>query len=179
MRNVVAVALAAVALALLVAGCGGDGGSSADGATAAPCPAAWLPGWQKIADEAGADVDCPGWMPSPLDAEIGGAYRNTTAVEDDGSYLVSFLYVEREVGGVADEVHVNFRGYPGSTAIPTCEDTRTDAGVTTRVELPCFSDPRGTKEVGERRSPSTRSTRASTSGTCCTPGSTRAASTRG
>lgn len=149
MRNVVAVALAAVALALLAAGCGGSGGSSADDeAAAAPCPAAWAAGWQKIADEAGADVFCPRWMPSPLDAEIGGAYRNETTVEDDGSYLVSFLYVEREAGGVADEVHVNFRGYPGSTAIPTCEDARTDAGVTTRVDVPCFSDPRGTKEVG-------------------------------
>ena len=43
---------------------------------------------------------------------------------------------------------MNFRGYPGSTTIPTCEDTRTDHGKVTRVRIPCFSDPRGTKKLG-------------------------------
>lgn len=148
MRKVVAAGLAAVAVA--VAGCGGSDDTVAETTAALPCPAAWAAGWQQLADEAGADVFCPRWMPSPLDGEIGGAYKNTTDVSVDGSYLVSFLYVEREAGGVADEVHVNFRGYPGSTAIPACEDARTDDGVTTRVEIPCFSDERGTKQIGGR-----------------------------
>jgi hypothetical protein len=146
MRKVVAAGLAAVAVA--VAGCGGSDDTVAEMAASLPCPAAWAAGWQKLANDVAADVYCPRWMPSPLDGEIGGAYRNTTAVSPDRSYLVSFLFVEREAGGVADEVHVNFRGYPGSTAIPTCEDTRTDGETTTRVEIPCFSDERGTKAIG-------------------------------
>lgn len=145
MRMPVAAALVAVAVALL-AGCGGSERAD-DAAPTGSCPAAWAAGWQRVADELGSDVYCPRWMPSPLDAEIGGRYRNVTEVSDD-AYLVSFLYVERESGGVADEVHVNFRGYPGSTDVPACEDTRTDGDTTTRVEVPCFSDPRGTKEVG-------------------------------
>jgi hypothetical protein len=150
---VVSLALvAAVALVLLAVGCGGGGGGGTEqqvsSSSAARCPAAAAVGWQRLADQVDADVYCPRWMPTPLDAVIGGRYRNTRAVSSDRSWLVSFLFVEREAGGVSDEVHVNFRGYPESTEVPTCQDTRTDGGRTTRVDLPCFSDPRGTKEVG-------------------------------
>jgi hypothetical protein len=57
---------------------------------------------------------------------------------------VSFLWHE-----AGNDVHVNFRGYPGSTRIPTCEDTQTVGGVTHRRKIPCFSDRRGTKRVGK------------------------------
>jgi hypothetical protein len=148
----IAVALALAAVSLVVAGCGARGQqprvpAAATGAAAA-CPKPWRAGWQRIANRAGVTVYCPTWMPSPLDALIGGTYANTTAVSADRSYLVSFLSVEREAGGVGSEVHVNFRGYPGSTRIPVCEDTRTDGARVTRVRIPCFSDPRGTKAIG-------------------------------
>jgi hypothetical protein len=150
----IAAAVVLVVVAIVAGGCGsGEPEQSAPGAppNVRACPAAWLSGWQRIADEIQASVYCPTWMPPPLDGEVGGTYRNTTAVDADRSYLVSFLHVEREAGGIGGEVHVNFRGYPATTEIPTCEDTRTDAGKVTRVAVPCFSDPRGTKEIaGER-----------------------------
>ncbi|MBM3677275.1 MAG: hypothetical protein FJW96_05235 [Actinobacteria bacterium] len=153
MRNAVAAALGAALLAVTAAGCGGDSSSSsrtgtAATAPAAECPKAWRGDWQQIANRIQASVYCPSWMPPPLDGAIEGEYSNVSGVSDDRSYLVSFLFLDREAGGVAGEIHVNFRGYPGSTEIPTCEDTRTDRGKTTRVEIPCFSDPRGIKEVG-------------------------------
>ncbi len=134
-------------LILLAAGCGGGGDSERVAAPTRSCPAGWAAGWQKLANDVGTTVYCPTWMPSPLDGAIDGAFRNTSSVGPDRSYLVSLLYVDREAGGVNAEVHVNFRGYPGSTDIPTCEDTRTDDGKVTRVDIPCFSDPRGTKDL--------------------------------
>ena len=44
--------------------------------------------------------------------------------------------------GVTGEVHVNFRGYPGRTAIPICEDTQTVNGKTVHPKMPCFADPK-------------------------------------
>ena len=49
---------------------------------------------------------------------------------------MSFLWHESDGSG---EAHVNFRGYPGRTAIPRCLQ-RTGAK---RVKAPCFSDPHG------------------------------------
>jgi hypothetical protein len=72
-------------------------------------------------------------MPDPLDARIGGRYGNGESVSRDRSYLISFIW--REPG--SGEVHVNLRGYPGRTRIPTCSDLDTDKPV------PCFSDPKG------------------------------------
>jgi hypothetical protein len=97
------------------------------------CPAAWHAGWQALADDVRAPVYCPTWMPSPLDARIGGTYANGRSLSADHSYLVSFVWVEPGSG----EVHVNFRGYPGRTRIPICSDLDTDKPV------PCFSDPAG------------------------------------
>ena len=56
-------------------------------------------------------------MPNPLDAKIGGQYIDINSVDKDKSYLISFL--EHGDAGSGD-VHVNFRGYPGHTAIPRC-----------------------------------------------------------
>jgi hypothetical protein len=132
--------LALVVLALSVSGCGGGGAEAKQGdpATAnsepsSTCPAEWKAGWQKLADRIGAPVYCPSWFPAPLTGELEGEWHSTDSVKRDRSYLMGFIWFERGVG----EVHVNLRGYPGSTAIPDC------AG------RPCFSDPRGKTTVGE------------------------------
>jgi hypothetical protein len=120
------------ALALVAVGCSGDE-SVEPQAAARPeepaCPAAWKPGWQRLADRVGIRVYCPSWMPSPIDAEIGGQWNSDgVAFGGDDSYLAGFLWHEAGSG----DVHVNFRGYPGRTAVP------------------CFSDPQGTREVGDK-----------------------------
>jgi hypothetical protein len=145
-----ALALAALGAAFLVSGCGGNEAAPVQ-ASARTCPSTWLAGWQKLANQIKAPVYCPSWMPSPLDARIGGRYANGRSVSKDRSYLVSFVSVDHDVGGVSGEVHVNFRAYPGHTAIPVCEDTITENGATRRVKIPCFSDRRWTKSIGGRR----------------------------
>jgi hypothetical protein len=139
------VALCAFALALAAVGCGGDGDDDATaGVASAPaCPTEWKPGWQRLANRIQAPVYCPSWMPNPLTGEIDGQWENGYAVRPDRSYLVSFLWHE-----AGNDVHVNFRGYPGSTKIPTCQDTQTVDGVTHRRRIPCFSDRQGTRRIG-------------------------------
>ncbi|HSS74017.1 MAG TPA: hypothetical protein VLK53_10650 [Gaiellaceae bacterium] len=142
------------AVALLLAGCGGSASvePSAKAVSAAPaCPSDWRPGWQGLANQIHTPVYCPSWMPSPLDARIGGTYANGRFVSPDRSYLVSFVSVEHDLGGVSGEVHVNFRAYPGKTAIPTCEDTITENGATRRTKIPCFDDRRWTRRFGPTR----------------------------
>ena len=140
------------ALALVAAGCSMDDDGVEESASAreqpAGCPAAWKPGWQRLANDVGMRVYCPSWMPSPIDAEIGGQWNSDgVVVNKDGSYLAGFLWHEAGSG----DVHVNFRGYPGRTAIPRCIDTQTSGGTTRRREVPCFSDPQGTRQVGDKR----------------------------
>ncbi len=130
-----------IALALAATGCslGGDGVEGTASARESPpaCPAAWKSGWQRLADRVGIRVYCPSWMPSPIDAEIGGQWSSGgAAVDKDKSYLAGFLWHEAGSG----DVHVNFRGYPGRTAMPRCRENRRS--------IPCFSDPRGTRKVG-------------------------------
>lgn len=112
---------------------------------AAACPAAWAPGWQKLADRIHAPVYCPSWMPSPLDAKIGGVFGDGYSVKGDRSYWVSFLSHDQ------GDVHVNFRGYPGRTKVPICHESRVEGGRTTRYTIPCFSQPHGTVRVGAIR----------------------------
>jgi hypothetical protein len=139
------VAVFVLALVLTGASCGGDDDEPATRAAAAPaCPADWKPGWQRLANRIQAPVFCPSWLPNPLTGEIGGPWESGYVVKRDRSYLVSFLWHE-----AGNDVHVNFRGYPGSTRIPTCEDTQTVGGVTHRRKIPCFSDRQGTKRVGK------------------------------
>ena len=89
-------------------------------------------------------VYCPTWMPSPLDAEIGGQWNSSgPSVGKDRSYLVGFLWHEASSG----DVHVNFRAYPGSTKIPRCSDTQRVDGKIRRRSIPCFSDARDTRVV--------------------------------
>jgi hypothetical protein len=130
------------ALAIVLAGCSGE--DKVESAVAAKeragCPNAVKPEWQRLANRVKAPVYCPSWMPSPLDAEIGGQWNSGGALVDkDRSYLVGFLWHEAGSG----DVHVNFRGYPGQTAVPRC--------IERRRPIPCFSDPRGTKRIGDKK----------------------------
>src|SRR4051812_1208381 len=103
--------LVAVAAALALTAAGGAGASA--GAAQKTCPANWAKGWQALANKVEAPVYCPTWMPNPLDAQMKGQYIDIYSIGNDRSYLVSFL----EHGDVGSgDVHVNFRGYPGSTA---------------------------------------------------------------
>jgi hypothetical protein len=83
-------------------------------------------------------------MPPEVDGKIDGRFKNGRWVDDDKSYLVSFLWLDQDAG-VSREVHVNFRGYPGRTAVPTCESTHSVKGTTVRKPIPCFSDPQPEK----------------------------------
>ncbi len=136
MRATIVAALAALALAALAPGASGGAPSG--------CPAAWAAGWQKLADKIEAPVYCPTWMPNPLDAKIGGQYQDIYSIGKDRSYLVSFL----EHGDLGSgDVHVNFRGYPGRTTIPTCQTIALEGTKTIRGVTNCFADPRGTQKA--------------------------------
>jgi hypothetical protein len=140
--------------ALALAGCGGSSAervsASAPAGTPA-CPKASAPGWKRLANEIHALVYCPAWMPHPLNAVIGGRYANGRSVDKDRSYLVSFVWLERAEGGIVGEVHVNFRGYPGRTALPVCDELLRVKGRLTHKAIPCFADARGTRRVGAIR----------------------------
>jgi hypothetical protein len=141
-----------IAALALVTGCGGDDSStsSADPAAAPSpptCPKASRVSWQKVANEIKAPVYCPSWFPQPLVGRFSGRFFNGRSVDPDRSYLVSWAWFEAS-GGAVQEVHVNLRGYPGKTRIPTCEDTLTVSGKTVYKEIPCFSDRKGRKRLG-------------------------------
>ena len=134
--------LALPLLVLVLAGCSGD--DKAEGSAAArarpACPAAYKAEWRRLANRVHVPVYCPSWMPSPLDADIGGQWNSDGPIVDkDRSYLVGFLWHEAGAG----DVHVNFRAYPGRTAVPRCKDGK--------QTVPCFSDARGTKRIGDRK----------------------------
>ncbi len=119
-------------------------GASSARAGAGTCPAAWAAGWQQLADKIQAPVYCPTWMPNPLDAQIGGEYQDIYSVDKDRSYLVSFL-AHGDLG--SGDVHVNFRGYPGRTTIPTCQTIALEGKKTIRGTTPCFADTAGTQKA--------------------------------
>jgi hypothetical protein len=134
--------LVMVFAAALVAAAGGSAAPARSSGTGAKtCPAAWRPGWQKLANQVGAPVYCPSWMPNPLDGNINGSWKNGYSVKRDGTYFVSFL--SHDLG----DIHVNFRGYPGRTTIPKCTTVQTEGGKTVRGSTPCFADPSGTYSV--------------------------------
>jgi hypothetical protein len=130
-----------VVLGGVLAGCSGeDKVQSRASATPAGCPTALKPEWQQLANRVGVPVYCPNWMPSPLDADIGGQWNSSgPIVNSDRSFLVGFLWHEANSG----DVHVNFRGFPGKTAMPRCLDGKRS--------IPCFSDPRGTRRIGDKK----------------------------
>jgi len=136
MRALIVAGLAASALVAFA--------PSGAAAAAGGCPAAWRSGWQTLANRIQAPVYCPTWMPNPLDAKIGGQYQDIYSVGKDRSYLVSFLEHGDEGSG---DVHVNFRGYPGRTKIPTCSTTIPQGSKTIRGKTPCFADAAGSERV--------------------------------
>jgi hypothetical protein len=147
------IALAALALAVPagLTACADDEPTPAAKASAPlACPASWKPGWQQLANRVKAPVYCPTWMPNPLDAKIGGQYIDIDSVAKDRSYLISFL--EHGDAGSGD-VHVNFRGYPGSTAIPRCKTVIPNGTKTIRGKTACFSG-----EAGVEAAPGIRAT---------------------
>ena len=132
-----------VVLAFAAVGCGRTSavGAPRSGERVAATPACThRAGWQRLADRIGADVYCPGWLPDPLVAQIGGRWNNIDSVGRDRSYLQSFVWQETQAGinGVGGELHVNLRGYPGRTVIPDCP-----TGAGRSDPKPCFGDPRG------------------------------------
>jgi hypothetical protein len=133
MRATIVAGVIVLALAALVP-------ASSARAAASTCPAAWKTGWQRLADAVQAPVYCPAWMPNPLDARIRGDWQDIYSIGKDRSYLVSFLY--HGEGGSGD-VHVNFRGYPGRTTIPTCKTILPSGKKTVRGTTPCFADSGG------------------------------------
>jgi len=139
--SLVAVAAAAALAVLFVPGAS---------ATGRRCPHQWAEGWQVLANKVQAPVYCPTWMPNPLDAKIGGQYIDINSVAKDKSYLISFL--EHGDAGSGD-VHVNFRGYPGSTAIPRCTTVIPNGTKTIRGKTACFSG-----EAGVEAAPGIRAT---------------------
>jgi hypothetical protein len=136
MRATVVAVLAALTLAVPAV--------AAPARPALRCPAAWVVGWQRLANTIKAPVYCPTWMPNPLNAKIGGQYEDIYSIGKDRSYLVSFL----EQGDLGSGfVHVNFRGYPGRTTIPTCPTTVLEGAKTIHGKTPCFADPAGKEKA--------------------------------
>ena len=114
--------------------------------TKSTCPEAWRAGWQKIANRIKAPVYCPAWVPSPLTAEIGGRWSSGASAGKDRSYLAGFIWYEK-----GSEVHVNFRGYPGRTAIPKCRNDEQAGRKRVKTYIPCFADPQKPRTVGGYR----------------------------
>jgi hypothetical protein len=130
-------------LVLALAGCSGDDQVASDAAAKSRpgCPASFKPEWQRLANRVDVPVYCPSWMPSPLDADIGGQWNSDGPAVDrkDRSFLLGFLWHEAGAG----DIHVNFRAYPKRTAVPRCLDGKRS--------VPCFSDARGTKQIGDKK----------------------------
>lgn len=139
-----ATALAAV-LVLGATACGGGGKPPAASAATSPkpsCPASWTAGWQRLADRVGFVVYCPSWIPSPLDGHIGGRWNTGVQVGKDRSYLTGFIWFEH-----GDEIHVNLRGYPGRSSVPTCINEEQAGKKTVRTKVPCFAAPKWTHMI--------------------------------
>ncbi len=139
MRALLALAVLVCVCGLVASGCS----SEAKQATAAPAAPAKLacpdrPSWQHLADRVKAPVYCPAWLPDPLIGAIGNRWNNIDSVSADRSYLESFVWQETGGGAAGGELHVNLRGYPGVTKIPTCR-----TGGSESRNVPCFADAHG------------------------------------
>jgi hypothetical protein len=135
-------------LALALAGCGGSTVERVGARMSAgpKCPKAWTPGWQKLANRIHAPVYCPSWLPDPLTGQIGGRWNNIDSVSRDRSYLIGFVWQE-----LGQEIHVNLRGYPGLTKVPTCRSVELVGGKRHVTAVPCFADSRGEKTIAGHR----------------------------
>jgi hypothetical protein len=133
--------------ALAFAGCGGSGTvervAGTTTAKAPTCPRAWQVTWQKLANRIKAPVYCPSWLPDPLTGQIGGRWNNIDSVSPDRSYLMGFVWQE-----AGQEIHINLRGYPGVTKVPTCRSVELVKGTSHVTRVPCFADSHGQKTIG-------------------------------
>jgi hypothetical protein len=120
--------------------------TEADAKAPRACPPAWQTGWQKLANRIRADVYCPSWIPDPLTGQIDGRWNNINSVSKDRSYLIGFVWQE-----LGQEIHINLRGYPGVTRVPTCRSIELVGGKKHVTAVPCFADSRGTKTVAGYR----------------------------
>jgi hypothetical protein len=104
-------------VALALVGCSSSASErvSSSNAATTSCPKAWAGGWQKLANRIHAAVYCPSYLPDPLTGQIGGRWNNIDSVSKDRSYLIGFVWQE-----LGQEIHINLRGYPGVTKVPTC-----------------------------------------------------------
>jgi hypothetical protein len=132
-------------LALALAA-GGSVAAHADARAPRSCPQAWQTSWQKLANRIRADVYCPSWIPDPLTGQIDGRWNNINSVSKDRSYLIGFVWQE-----IGQEIHINLRGYPGVTRIPTCRNVELVGGKKQVTFIPCFADSRGEKTIGGYR----------------------------
>ncbi len=137
-------------LAALVASASACGGSAAkEGVASAAtlsCPKPWQSTWQKLANRIHAPVYCPSWLPDPLTGQIGGRWNNINSVSPDRSYLIGFVWQE-----LGQEIHINLRGYPGVTKVPTCRSIELVGGKKHVTSVPCFADSRGQKSIAGYR----------------------------
>ena len=139
--------------ALLASACGGSGtpkraASAVEVAQRTTgCTGATRTSWQRLANRIDAPVFCPSWLPDPFTGKLhDGRWNTIYSVGKDRSYLMGFIWLEAGSG----ELHVNIRGYPGRTKVPTCTDTEITGGKTTRTKVPCFDDRQGRKRIGGR-----------------------------
>ena len=142
MKALLALAVVLCASGLVTAGCSSSEAKKAAAAPAAApaklvCPD--RPSWQHLANKVDAPVYCPAWLPDPLIGAIGNRWNNINSVSPDRSYLESFVWQETGGGAAGGELHVNLRGYPGVTKIPTCR-----TGGSESRNVPCFADAHGT-----------------------------------
>jgi hypothetical protein len=142
---------ACAALALAASGCGSSTPPRASKAAAKATACRWQAGWQRLANRIGAAVFCPNWLPDPLTGQIGGRWNNIDSVDPDRSYLEGFVWQETGPGAAGGELHVNLRGYPGTTKIPTCQDTILGGPRVRHVDIPCFADPQPPTNVSGYR----------------------------
>ena len=91
----------------------GSGGAT----TQASRCASWRAAGRSSPPRSGRTVYCPSWIPDPLTGQIGGRWNNIDSTSKDRSYLIGFVWQERN-----EEIHINLRGYPGVTKIPTCRN---------------------------------------------------------
>src|SRR4051812_18123125 len=139
-RGLLTISLLLGLCAVLASGCGeAKKAEAAPAAKPAKPTCAHPAGWQRLANRIKAPVYCPGWLPDPLVGAIGGRWNNINSISKDRSYLESFVWQETGGGAAGGELHVNLRGYPGVTKIPTCRTGGADS-----QNVPCFADARGT-----------------------------------
>jgi hypothetical protein len=150
----IGVIAAGVLAALALAGCGGTKQAAVKTSPVVPvaarvtgCTGAVRSSWQKVANRIDAPVFCPSWLPDPFTGRLHDGQWNTIySISPDRSYLMGFIWLEAGSG----ELHVNLRGYPDRTKVPTCTDTEITGGKTTRTKVPCFDDKSRTKRLGGR-----------------------------